>query len=104
MRVERNRVILSALLAKLEQPYSVRTLVSGDGSFAVTAELDSVHYAHPEREGVPPGELHPATARIMNEAEPRRGDLSPSRYLAGGFHPWDPRMLPDEPGEAQEDR
>jgi hypothetical protein len=69
---------LLALLAKLEQPSSWRTLVSGDvhrdGQMAddvkvvVRSEPDELHY-HPDRE--PPGPMMPATEAAIRWAEAR---------------------------------
>jgi len=53
---------LLALLVKLEQPWSARTLVGGDDAHGVVvrAETDEEHYDRP------PGELHPESLALMN--------------------------------------
>lgn len=65
MRVEPYGVIvlsrrnLLALLAKLDDPMSSRTLIGPGNCAAVRAEEDSVHYAHESRKGNGPGRMHP---------------------------------------------
>lgn len=56
---------LKSLLAKLDgyPPNSSCTLIGPgtDPLFILTAEEDDVHYKHPSRKGMPPGEMHPET-------------------------------------------
>lgn len=56
---------LQALLAKIDQPGSLRTLVGGSEAqgIVVRAEDDDVHYAHRL-----PGEVHHETLRRMQNA------------------------------------
>lgn len=58
--VELTRRNLEALLAKLDDPHSQRTLVCGDGTVAVKAVPDEEHYANRA-----PGEVYmPSQDRI----------------------------------------
>jgi hypothetical protein len=59
IRVTMSRRNLLTLIAKLDghPPESLCTIGGGDAfiPYFVTAEEDDVHYAHPSRNGIPPG-------------------------------------------------
>jgi hypothetical protein len=49
-------------LAKTQEPELRSLFHAGEhGLLWVKAEEDDVHYVHPEREGAPPGRMHPDT-------------------------------------------
>jgi hypothetical protein len=64
---------LRALLAKLNDPQSARTLQCHDLDTGIIisaiAEEDDVHYSHPSRMGEPAGEVHDRTLAAMPTIE-----------------------------------
>jgi hypothetical protein len=69
VRVYLSRRNLKALLAKLDgnPPLSFCTLLSSDETFAVTAEENEEHYAHPSRGDAVnvAGAMHPETEEVL---------------------------------------
>lgn len=60
-RIELTRRNLEILLAKLDDPASVRTILDGTTGFAVTAVENDVHYADRA-----PGEMYmPSTREVL---------------------------------------